>query len=579
MTDEEHAAFLEREKSAPSMARHWSKNTKHNVYSMDKKWTAYCAKYNLGDPEEALPMTDRARAMDFLTFMCENYDINTTDTLWQCFRVWKQLYHLYVGEEFNSVDSEDVYHFYKEEVIRAYRFKNSQTCVKTVTDSSDLLAMMIHNIAYDKLILPDERVRLVVAASYLILGYTGCRPAEIVDASDPEFEDDLPRQSPRRPNALCYEDITLFVCRHPDTGEHCLGMAIKFTHHKGHDNKLKPTIFFFYQTRRVMLDLVTLMISLAILGPDGLDYLPLQWKKEWLNLPVFRNSNDDSYKPMSYRTLYEYTKDHSLNMGYPEPIGPKDWRRNVGNTANKTTTGPERDLTMRHTEGSNIFRTNYLNQVVDHDMIAAVLYAPSQDSLLRKLSHARDRRAKRDMVSPEVWAVLKKEVEAPDIQDMLIRREELKAEAKGLSIERATEKRHVISRYHKFYFKKAPKRDLDRQLNGDTPIEYTPPTIECQLPERATVAMILSQQSDNLNAQELRSLRIEVCSLFVRLGRLREPSRPRDKQFLSQLTVPASQSSPSHTPDFDNVPSPEALSSPPPFSPLPLPSKNRHCCP
>ena len=59
-------------------------------------------------------------------------------------------------------------------------------------------------------------------------------------ASDAEFEDDLPCQSARHPNALCYEDMMLFVCCHPETGEHCLGAAIKFTHHKGHDNKLKP---------------------------------------------------------------------------------------------------------------------------------------------------------------------------------------------------------------------------------------------------------------------------------------------------------------------------------------------------
>ena len=37
-----------------------------------------------------MPTTDRARAMSFLTFMCANYDINTTDTLWQYFRTWKQ---------------------------------------------------------------------------------------------------------------------------------------------------------------------------------------------------------------------------------------------------------------------------------------------------------------------------------------------------------------------------------------------------------------------------------------------------------------------------------------------------------
>jgi len=127
--------------------------------------------------------------------------------------------------------------------------------------------MLIHAISFDKRVLPDERVRLCILACYLILGYTGCRPAEIADgekkvSTDPrwkelfesrnllqmeeaalpcdlEFDDDLPRQSLRRPNALCYEDTTLFVCRHPETEEHRLGMAIKFTHHKGHDNKLK----------------------------------------------------------------------------------------------------------------------------------------------------------------------------------------------------------------------------------------------------------------------------------------------------------------------------------------------------
>jgi len=72
--------------------------------------------------------------MSFLTFMCANYNINTTDTLWQYFRTWKQrefflylqcyflvlpvrlsflltiVYHHIVGKEFNHVDSDDVYH-------------------------------------------------------------------------------------------------------------------------------------------------------------------------------------------------------------------------------------------------------------------------------------------------------------------------------------------------------------------------------------------------------------------------------------------------------------------------------------
>ncbi len=252
---------------------------------------------------------------------------------------------------------------------------------------------------------------------------------------------------------------------------------------------------------------------------------------------------------------------------------------------------------MRHNEGSGTFRHSYLNQTVEHDMIAAILNEVSQASLLQKLSHAghaRDRRAKKDMVPPEVWETLKKKGEAADIEEMVQRRDSLRAEAKALTVvglkkkelgkeadrltrrinsRRATEKTHVISRYHDFYFKTAPTRDLNRQLNGEPPLEYTPPVIECQLPEHSEVAHLLSEQRpDNLDDEQLRALRIQVCSLYVRLGRLREPARPHVKQFLAKLGAPARKSSsPSPVPEVvDKVASPKYYSgSPSPSSPSP----------
>lgn len=82
--------------------------------------------------------------MGFLTFMCENYDINTTDTLWQYNRVWKQreflnvysallpnrtfgiiaVYHHHVGEDFNSVDCEDIYHVRVEPCFQSPQISN-----------------------------------------------------------------------------------------------------------------------------------------------------------------------------------------------------------------------------------------------------------------------------------------------------------------------------------------------------------------------------------------------------------------------------------------------------------------------
>jgi hypothetical protein len=118
---------------------------------------------------------------------------------------------------------------------------------KTVTDSSDLLALLSFNVAYDFRVFPSERQRLNLAGCYLVLAYTGCRPAEVVDGDkniplDGSWEEIFgsqailplfqkhPEDAPSdayakeltkllerettyrgRPKALCYEDVQLMV--------------------------------------------------------------------------------------------------------------------------------------------------------------------------------------------------------------------------------------------------------------------------------------------------------------------------------------------------------------------------------
>ena len=41
MTDEESEAFLDNAKNVSSVACHWSQGTRHNVWTLDKKWKAY----------------------------------------------------------------------------------------------------------------------------------------------------------------------------------------------------------------------------------------------------------------------------------------------------------------------------------------------------------------------------------------------------------------------------------------------------------------------------------------------------------------------------------------------------------
>jgi hypothetical protein len=137
---------------------------------------------------------------------------------------------------------------------------------KPVLGSDDLLFLLTFNIAYDTGIFPSERHRANLSGSYVILGCTGARPAEVVDNEKNKPKDgsgeDLWGPKPHetkldhkaadqlldkeetegrgRPKALCYEDILLMVVRHPDTGKDVIAMTIKFIHHKGSDNKPKP---------------------------------------------------------------------------------------------------------------------------------------------------------------------------------------------------------------------------------------------------------------------------------------------------------------------------------------------------
>ena len=137
--------------------------------------------------------------------------------------------------------------------------------------------LLVFNIAYDTGIFNAERHRIDLWGCYLLLFYTGARAAELVESEKNEPDstkklfhrkavmlpgDDADNESPApapdafskrvgelleqepaqrgRSKSLCYEDILLMIARHPVTGRYLPAMAIRFTHHKGADNRPKP---------------------------------------------------------------------------------------------------------------------------------------------------------------------------------------------------------------------------------------------------------------------------------------------------------------------------------------------------
>ena len=167
--------------------------------------------------------------------------------------------------------------------------------------SDDLLLLLTHLWARDTSIFPTEDQRLALATIMLLLMYTGCRPAEMVDAQkvkgqdkakgkatnrqqednndnwdsgyesmdesggdDPVYDNPDPSTNPndtdyddtnvgdasnltRKYKALCYEDIRLWIVQNPNPGgRDLLAMEITLAHHKGADRKPKPYVFNLY---------------------------------------------------------------------------------------------------------------------------------------------------------------------------------------------------------------------------------------------------------------------------------------------------------------------------------------------
>lgn len=119
------------------------------------------------------------------------------------------------------------------------------------------------------------------------------------------------------------------------------------------------TIFFLTPSRKLIFCPVLLYLAVAlfddafdakcledassVLGakvPDGMDCLPLRWKRSKLKIPFFRRVARDGTisedEAMLYSTLRDHMGDHSLEAGFEKKWTPKAGRRGAGNAANGT---------------------------------------------------------------------------------------------------------------------------------------------------------------------------------------------------------------------------------------------------
>ncbi|KAK3370950.1 FluG domain-containing protein [Lasiosphaeria ovina] len=523
----------------------YADNSKINIAGILRKWKKYCESSELGLWKAAIETANKAMAMDFLDYLCDTYKITSSGTSWEYFRQYKQLYSSVSGRYIDTNDSKEI-HKHDAILIPRYGLRPPNADGKPVLGIDDLLALLTFNLAYDTSVFPLEAHRVQLPGVYLGLAYTGARPIEIIDneKSRPKdgsweeiFGPNLTETTGRgRPKALCYEDVLLMVVRHPDTGTDVLAISIKFIHHKGVDNKPKPTIFFFTMARKVILCLITVIISQA-LRDQAFAIRNLISAGEGFQI---RNKSP-SICDMERQTL---------DAGFERAFGPKAFRRGAANAVNGKASDAVRDQMMRHDPKWATFNSAYINEKVQFDIQNVVLDEPSEDGLIRLFTHMslmRDPRAAQDMVPEEVWSSLPPD---PEIEELERQRAELKGSSyrikdrddeemlrslsKQIRAKRAERDKRIRSEYREFYFHNRPTWEED----------YVTPIIELHIAERAELAEILVNQPDRLAGEELKQLRVRTVELIVALCHKRETAKRRTLRERAPANVRVKEESP-----------------------------------
>lgn len=599
---EQHAAHRAQLSNVRFIKPTYSHETEINVSGIFKKWKRYCEDLKIGDWEATIKNLKRQTTQDFFLYICENSKIKSWGTGEEYIRQFQQLYTTINGQYMDRNDAKEVYKYYRHVLIPRFGHRPPNIDGKPVLNVDNLLVILTFNIAYDASIFPGERHRIQLTCCYQLLCYTGARPAELVDGERKKPKDgsaeelfgrkvvEAPPSTDNgeeheqhesatdkdsrllesllsqetvgrgRPKALCYEDIMMMIVRHPVTGRCIPAMAIKFIHHKGADNKPRPTIFYFSPTRKLIFCAVSTILSLALHdkafdSPSLIDAsaifdkepprfqqsTPLRWKKSMLKIPVFRRYRGTTLsgiEAMLYSKLNDDMGQQSLDSGHEKRWTPRFARRGASNAANGDAPDAVRDQMMRHDPKFATFHHAYLNEIANFDLQNAFLEEEKESQLFRLFAHVsltRDPRATADMVPDEVWANLAPDPEILELEEERARlkqghyrieghpdEERIRQLTNDIRTKRAQRDRQVVKEYREHYFYNRPTWDIERQARGEEEEEYIEPTINVSIPERAKLAEILCYQSDNLTEDDLVQRRIGAIDLMVSLCDKRE---------------------------------------------------------
>ncbi|KAF5616442.1 hypothetical protein F25303_13524 [Fusarium sp. NRRL 25303] len=439
-----------------------SGNTKANLYYIRRKFERYCLEVRKQQWQTAIRpgLCDKGFIQAFLHWICSSFFRRRRKnikykTLNQYWRDFKMLYRrANEGREINKNDCEEIVKYCAVNLKTEFELDN-QPGSKPVASIREMMKVLVEIWFGETSYFQTEDDRLNCATIVLLQGYTGCRPAELTDATkkrgggnplqefdysdgepmpegdlagyetdateiggegteemsgggdrrqdstaarDAEAEDDPVRLS----KVLCYEDLTLWIVKDPKAGgRDVLAMEVALKFHKNVDRKPKPHVL-----ARAIRDDAVLVEGYDSAEPFFSTRLSCQavkvhWKPHMLKIPVFRRTVRNSSRTWALSdieavrySMYAYWLNRvGIALGYEDPLTSYCFRRGLVDALTQVAPDAIIDQVMRHDPMTGCRQNAYLNTRVGWNTQMAFLEEePSDDGLTELFTHMNIRR-------------------------------------------------------------------------------------------------------------------------------------------------------------------------------------------
>ncbi|KAH7121977.1 FluG domain-containing protein [Dactylonectria estremocensis] len=373
---------------------------------------------------------------------------------------------------------------------------DSREVYKPIVSAAELQVILIFNIAYNTHIFPYKQQRAHLWACYLLLVYTGARPAELVNSEKKKPKDGSAKQLFNRKAGILSNDSDEDDELPPDEVSQKLdNLLLQETEGRGRPKALyyedilmmmvPRTIFFFTPTKMLLLYPISIIIALTLT-----------------------------------------TAAHILQT------------RNQGGAANSAN-----DQMMRHNPKFTTFHSAYLNERVKFDIQNTFLREQTEDQLCKLFAHislTRDPRATRGIVPQDMWANQQPDPEIIKLEQRHIalkggtyqvqgqqEEEQLQQLTDTIRLKRIKRNRQTVKDYRKYYFHNRPTWDIKQQARGEPDEEYIEPAIKLNIPKHAKLADLIYKQPADFTQDEMLQRRIQAINLIIALCSKRETSKRR----------------------------------------------------